>query len=99
MTTDAGGLLLREVGGQLRLIDRLAACFTDHRQPGRIENSVRELIAQRVIGLALGYEDLTITISYAPTRCWPCWQARRSLPEQIGGGSKTGGKRAPARAP
>ena len=91
MTTDAGGLLLREVGGQLRLID--------HRQPGRIENSVRELIAQRVIGLALGYEDLTITISYAPTRCWPCWQARRSLPEQIGGGSKTGGKRAPARAP
>jgi hypothetical protein len=58
ITTDAGGLLLREVDGQLRLIDRLAACFSDHRQPEKIEHSVRELVAQRVYGLALGYEDL-----------------------------------------
>jgi hypothetical protein len=58
MSSDAGGLLLREVDGRLRLIDRLAACFIDHRQPERIEHSVRELIAQRIIGLALGYEDL-----------------------------------------
>jgi hypothetical protein len=58
MTTDAGGLLLREVDGQLRLIDRLAACFIDHRQPEKIEHSVRELIAQRVYGLTMGYEDL-----------------------------------------
>jgi hypothetical protein len=58
MTTDGGGLLLREVDGRLRLIDRLAACFTDHRRAGKIEHSVRELVAQRVFGLALGYEDL-----------------------------------------
>jgi hypothetical protein len=36
----------------------LASCFTDHRDSQRIEHSVQELIAQRVYGLALGYEDL-----------------------------------------
>jgi hypothetical protein len=46
VTTDAGGWLLREVDGQLRLIDRLAACFTDHRQRARVEHSVRDVIAQ-----------------------------------------------------
>jgi transposase len=45
MTSDGGGLLLREVDGRLRLIDRLAACFTDHRRAGKIEHSVRELVA------------------------------------------------------
>ncbi|WP_419633256.1 transposase, partial [Thiolapillus sp.] len=32
--------------------------FTDHRNPESIEHSVRDLVAQRVYGLALGYEDL-----------------------------------------
>jgi len=57
ITTDGGGLLLREVDRRLNLIDRLAACFTDHRQPNQIEHHVRELVAQRIYGLALGYED------------------------------------------
>lgn len=58
ITTDAGGLLLREVDRRLSLIERLGACFTDHRQPNQIEHQVRELVAQRIYGLALGYEDL-----------------------------------------
>ena len=58
ITTDAGGLLLREVDRRLSLTQRLAACFTDHRRPDQIEHQVRELVAQRVYGLALGYEDL-----------------------------------------
>lgn len=58
ITTDAGGLLLREVDRHLSLIDRLAACFTDYRQPNQIEHQVGELVAQRIYGLALGYEDL-----------------------------------------
>ena len=37
---------------------RFADCFRDHRQPAQIEHSVREVVAQRVYGLALGYEDL-----------------------------------------
>lgn len=58
ITTDAGGLLLREVDRRLSLIERLAGCFTDYRQPDQIEHQVRELVAQRIYGLALGYEDL-----------------------------------------
>jgi hypothetical protein len=58
ITSDGGGLLLREVDRRVALLDRLASCFTDHRNPNSIEHSVHELVAQRVYGLALGYEDL-----------------------------------------
>ena len=58
LTSDGGGLLLREVEQRTKIIEQLAACFTDHRDPERIEHTVRELVAQRVYGLALGYEDL-----------------------------------------
>jgi hypothetical protein len=58
MTTDAGGLLVREVDRRLHLTDRLAACFRDHRRRDKIEHTVRELAAQRVYGLVLGYEGL-----------------------------------------
>lgn len=58
ITSDAGALLLRETEKKTGILRRLAACFTDHRRPERIEHSVDELIAQRVYGLALGYEDI-----------------------------------------
>ena len=58
ITSDAGGLLLREVDATLRVLDRLAACFTDQRDPDLIEHSVRELLAQRIFALSLGYENL-----------------------------------------
>jgi hypothetical protein len=57
-TSDAGGLLLRETDRRLRLLKRFAACFVDGRSAGRIEHSVEEMVAQRVYGIALGYEDL-----------------------------------------
>ena len=40
------------------MIDRLAGCFIDERNPDLIEHTVRTLIGQRVFGMALGYEDL-----------------------------------------
>jgi len=58
ITSDGGGLLLREVEKRTGIVGRFAACFTDHRDAERIEHTVRELVAQRVYGLALGYEDL-----------------------------------------
>jgi hypothetical protein len=58
ITSDAGGLLLREVEGRTGIIRQFAACFVDHRDPELIEHTVEELVAQRVYGLALGYEDL-----------------------------------------
>lgn len=58
VTSDAGGLLLREVEAKTGILRRFAGCFTDHRDPERIEHSVYELLAQRIYALALGYEDL-----------------------------------------
>ena len=58
ITSDAGGLLLREVEKRTGIIAQFAACFRDHRNRERIEPTVEELVAQRVYGLALGYEDL-----------------------------------------
>jgi hypothetical protein len=58
ITSDAGALLLGRTDRVLRLIDRFAGCFVDHRRPASIEHSVATLVGQRIFGLALGYEDL-----------------------------------------
>ena len=58
ISSDSGGLLLREVEQRTHLLKRLAGCFTDHRNADQIEHSLESLIKQRVMGLALGYEDL-----------------------------------------
>jgi hypothetical protein len=58
ITSDAGGLLLRETEKRTSIVQGFAKCFQDLRNPDLIEHTVAELIAQRVYGLALGYEDL-----------------------------------------
>ncbi|TFH84713.1 IS1380 family transposase [Billgrantia azerbaijanica] len=58
ISSDGGGLLLREVDQRLGLLSRVAACFTDHRNQNSVEHSVLALVSQRIYGLALGYEDL-----------------------------------------
>jgi hypothetical protein len=58
VTSDAGGLLLREVEGRLGILKKFADCFTDYRKPMWVEHPIADLIAQRVYGLCLGYEDL-----------------------------------------
>ena len=58
ITSDGGGLLVREVERRTRVVDRFAQCFTDHRNPEAIEFRVGKRVAQRVYALALGYEDL-----------------------------------------
>ena len=58
ITSDAGGLLLREVELKAGILQRFAECFDDFRDPEKIEFTVLELLKQRVFGVALGYEDL-----------------------------------------
>src|SRR3989441_5164179 len=58
ITSDAGGLLLREVEKRTNIVGQFASCFTDYRDPELREHGVTELVAQRIYGLALGYEDL-----------------------------------------
>ena len=54
-----GALLLRETDRAIGLSRQVAACFTDGRRQDRIEHSVETLVAQRIHGIALGYEDLS----------------------------------------
>jgi len=58
ISSDAGGVLLREVEKRTEILKRLAGCFRDYRNEDRIEHTVGSLIRQRVYGIALGYEDL-----------------------------------------
>jgi len=53
---DGGVLLLKAVDDHLRLTDQLARCLVDRRDPDKIRHSVRDLLRQRIIGLACGYE-------------------------------------------
>ncbi len=58
VSSDGGALLLREVDRRIRLLERLAGCFSDGRSPLLITHQLSEMLAQRIYGLALGYEDL-----------------------------------------
>ncbi len=58
LTSDGGGLLLREVEARHGVVKGLADCFRDQRDSRFTEFSVEQLVGQRVYGLALGYEDL-----------------------------------------
>ena len=58
ITGDGGGLRLREVEKRTGIVARFAGCLNGHREAERIAHTGRELVAQRVYGLGLGYEDL-----------------------------------------
>ena len=58
ISSDGGLLLLREVAQRSGLLKRFASCFGDHRDPRLIEHRVEELVAQRVLALAQGHEEL-----------------------------------------
>ena len=58
ITSDAGGILLREVEKRTGILSRFSRCFTDYRNQKLIEHSVLDLVSQRVFAIALGYEDL-----------------------------------------
>jgi hypothetical protein len=58
LTSDAGGLLLGATDRAIGLTARFAACFDDGRLQAQVEHTVEAMVAQRVFGIALGYEDL-----------------------------------------
>src|SRR5262245_60315810 len=84
--SDGGCLLLGEAERLTGTLRQLAACFSDHRDPEAIEHTVAQLVAQRVYGLALGYEELN---DHAPLRLDPLiathvGQADPTDPDRIG---------------
>jgi DDE family transposase len=58
ITSNAGGLLLGATDRAIGLVERFADCFTDGRAAERVVHEVATLVGQRVLGIALGYEDL-----------------------------------------
>lgn len=81
-TSDAGAVLLREFGLRTGIIDRLSECFTDLRDQRFVQHPVAQLVAQRVYGLALGYEDINDheTLRFDPAMALICEKA--NLPGQ-----------------
>jgi hypothetical protein len=58
VTSDAGALLLGATDRAIGLVTRFAACFDDGRDQAQVEHTIEAMVAQRVFGIALGYEDL-----------------------------------------
>jgi hypothetical protein len=80
ITSDAGGLRLRQVERATGILRPFAACFTSHRRPERIEHQLEKLLAQRIYALALGYEDLNDHDDHPLVRFPPpISDARRSI--------------------
>ncbi len=58
LSSDGGVLLLRQIDRGLGMTRTLAGCFGDRRDQRMVEHALPQLLAQRIYGLALGYEDL-----------------------------------------
>jgi hypothetical protein len=58
ITSDGGLILVAEIDRRYQISERVAACFTDQREPGRVQHELSDLVAQRLYGLVQGYEDL-----------------------------------------
>ena len=58
MSSDGGGVLLRHTDRALGLIERVAACFLDEREQDQVVHALPGLVGQRIVGIALGYEDV-----------------------------------------
>lgn len=56
-STDGGVVLLKALDDRLHLTDQLAGGLSDRRDPDKIRHTVRDLLRQRIFGLACGYED------------------------------------------
>jgi hypothetical protein len=57
ITSDAGGLVLREIDQRYRLTEKAASCLRDSRDPHRVTHDLQTLLRQRLFSIALGYED------------------------------------------
>jgi len=56
-SSDGGAILLKAADERLGLTRSLVNCLSDGRDPDRITHELRELLQQRVFGIACGYPD------------------------------------------
>jgi len=87
VSSDGGALLLREVDGNIRLLERLAGCFSDGRMPLLVKHQLPQMLAQRIYGLALGYEDLNDHEQLRSDPLLALLSGKRELDEPLAGKS------------
>jgi hypothetical protein len=56
-SSDGGAVLLKAAERPYRLIDGLARCLVDDRHPSKVRHTLKDLLAQRIFGLAAGHPD------------------------------------------
>jgi len=54
----------------------MADCLRDERQAGKVDHSLRELVAQRVFSIACGYPTPTMRPAWPPIRFTSCYWTR-----------------------
>ena len=57
LSSDAGGLVLREIDQRYRLTEKVASCLRDGRDSNKVKHELITLVRQRLFAIALGYED------------------------------------------
>ncbi len=58
ITSDAGIILIAELDKKLKITEKFAKCFQDYRHKNYTNYSLVKLLAQRLYGIILGYEDV-----------------------------------------
>jgi len=82
LTSDAGSLLLREVDKRLGLTEAIDSCLPDPRDQRYVQHSQRSMLAQRIVAIALGYEDLNDRQTLRNDRLFQTVTERGIDPEQ-----------------
>jgi hypothetical protein len=81
LSSDGGSLLLREADRAERLCEQLAECFTDAREQRYVEHALPVMLRQRILGIALGYEDVN---DHDKLRCDPLLAAMCGRADVLG---------------
>ena len=56
-SSDGGAVLLKAAERQYDVIEGFAQCLVDARQPGKVRHTLRDLLGQRIFGIACGHPD------------------------------------------
>jgi hypothetical protein len=56
-SSSGGAILLKAADRRLGLLDALAGCLRDERDPAKVRHGLDELLAQRMYGHGCGYQD------------------------------------------
>ncbi len=58
ITSDGGIILMAELDKKLKITEKFAKCFQDYRHGSYTDYPLHLLLAQRIYGIILGYEDV-----------------------------------------